>query len=199
MESATRQITPSLGLLWDGCSYWLQSQNESYITTDRFRFFRCCLCTGPAENTAPLLMWVAWYHVFHCSCSGTVRLSPDREVTLLPAHLILTSQQKLIGVCTAVVTWPDNHANMFTKLLPLNGCLLIQLFRLSADMPHYSSYTRANCYRNADLSYREKSELAQIVNTDIMLYVLHNECLLARSEYELYSARVRNISGPPLW
>jgi hypothetical protein len=39
------------------------------------------------QNTLPLLMWVAWYHVFHCS--GTVRLVPDGMATLLPAALLL--------------------------------------------------------------------------------------------------------------
>jgi hypothetical protein len=45
------------------------------------------LGTDPTENTVPLLMWVAWYHVLHCS--GTVHVMPDRVTTPFPAALLL--------------------------------------------------------------------------------------------------------------
>jgi hypothetical protein len=41
----------------------------------------------PTENTIPLLIWVTWYHMFHCSV--TVFLALDRMATLLPAALLL--------------------------------------------------------------------------------------------------------------
>jgi hypothetical protein len=40
------------------------------------------LVADPTEDTVPLLMWVAWYHMFHCS--GTICLAPDRMATQLP-------------------------------------------------------------------------------------------------------------------
>jgi hypothetical protein len=45
------------------------------------------LGADPTENTLSVLIWVAWYHVFHCS--GTDRLVPDRVETPLPAALLL--------------------------------------------------------------------------------------------------------------
>jgi hypothetical protein len=41
----------------------------------------------PTENTVPLLMWVTWYHMFHCK--SNVCLVPDRTARLLPAALLL--------------------------------------------------------------------------------------------------------------
>ena len=45
------------------------------------------LGTDPTENTVILLMWVAWYRVFHYI--GTARLVPDRVATPLPSALLL--------------------------------------------------------------------------------------------------------------
>jgi hypothetical protein len=50
-------------------------------------YSRYSLCTGPVENTVPLLIWVTLYHVFHCS--GTVRLAPDFVATPLPTAVLL--------------------------------------------------------------------------------------------------------------
>jgi hypothetical protein len=41
----------------------------------------------PTENTVPLLIWVTWYHVFHCN--GTICLTLDRMAMLHPTALLL--------------------------------------------------------------------------------------------------------------
>jgi hypothetical protein len=54
----------------------------------------------PTENADPLLMWVAWYHGFHCS--GTVQLVRDLEATPLPASLLLLRDVTADVTCSSV-------------------------------------------------------------------------------------------------
>jgi hypothetical protein len=58
------------------------------------------LGADPTENTIPLLMWVAWYHMFHCR--DTVRLLPDRLATRLPAALLMVHVISMDVTCSSI-------------------------------------------------------------------------------------------------
>jgi hypothetical protein len=89
-----------------------------------FQFSRYSLCKDPTENTISLLMWVMWYHVFHCS--STVCPVPecvqDCFLKLSYCCVMLPLLWKQC-ICWAIAS----------QLLSL----LIKLFWLSADMPQY--------------------------------------------------------------
>jgi hypothetical protein len=73
-------------------------------------------------------MWVAWFHVFHCS--GIVRLVPDRVATPLPAAPLLLREfiadvTRSSVACTIIVT--------------LISCLLCRNLAAALYMLHYDN------------------------------------------------------------
>jgi hypothetical protein len=95
-------------------------------------FIRYSLRTDPTENSVPLLTWVTWYHVLHCS--GTVRQAPDRMATLLTAALLLLREVTAV----AETCLPSCSLAMAVSLAPL--------FRLSGVISQYISSKLAITY-----------------------------------------------------
>jgi hypothetical protein len=112
--------------LWLGVC--LQTLPRLLTGTDSavFQFTRHSLCMDPTENIVPLLMWVTWCHLFHCSV--TVHLAPDCEGTLLP---------------TAFVMLHDINALVMMMCLPscslAVAIFLAPLFHLSDIMLQYNN------------------------------------------------------------
>jgi hypothetical protein len=69
------------------CQSRLSTAYHALSLVAMFPFSRHSLCTDTTENIVPLLMWVTWYHVFHCSV--TFCLAPDLMATLLPAAFLM--------------------------------------------------------------------------------------------------------------
>jgi hypothetical protein len=81
VTSLTTQQTNSLHSTWSVESYSLRVDSR--------------------ENIIPLLMRVAWYHMF--LCSSTVRLVPDCMATPLPAAILLLHDVTADVMCSSVV------------------------------------------------------------------------------------------------
>jgi hypothetical protein len=106
------------------------------VSVDRplWREVRSVVASARAQQKTPLLCWCEWRSIVAAAALSDYRRTAWWHSFPHISYCRLTSQQKrtwrvqMSGVCAAVVTWPGNHENMFTELLPLIGCLLIQLF-----------------------------------------------------------------------
>jgi hypothetical protein len=89
------------------------------------------LRADPTENTVPLLMWVALYHVFHYS--GIVGPLPDRVATPLPSALLLLRDvtADVDMTCSSVAC---------AIIVTLIGCLLCRNLATALHMQHYFAY-----------------------------------------------------------
>jgi hypothetical protein len=105
-----------------GWSVCLQTLSR-LLFDSQLRFSRYSFPTDPTENSAPLLMWVM-YHMFHCSNTVCLASGPtSRSSPVITWHHCKLRHDPLLCVRATMLTWPGSHGNVFTELLPLNGCL----------------------------------------------------------------------------
>jgi hypothetical protein len=98
------QLTPALLTAVLRLSTRLDSTNSGSIPLHRLNSTplvkRYSPGADPTENIVRLLMWVAWYRMFHCS--GTLRLVLDHTAALLPAVLLLLRYVTADITCSSV-------------------------------------------------------------------------------------------------